>query len=285
MIYYKKTKGAVVAMIDDIIKYCSNLTVLYAEDDPSIQTELRSIFEIYFKKVYVGNDGQEGLALFLANQEEIDLIISDIQMPNMDGLEMITEIRKSDQDIPVLITTAFNDQDYFIRSIDCRVFRYLIKPIKEAQMEQAFFDVGKFLFEKREYEAFKVAAQKKEVKDSQDDAISKISDVLSTPNIIFQNNVAEFYSTSFKNLFSESDIDVESITPQMDIFENKEGFFTRLEQYKENPINGKVSITTAEGNKIFRIERKEMKLENNDFESEMFLLEDITAEEALFSIF
>ena len=270
--------------IEDIIKYSSELTVLYAEDDPNIQLEMSSIFEVYFKKVLVANDGQEGLTLFNQN-DNIDLIISDIQMPNMDGLEMVTEIRKTDGDVPVIITTAFNDQDYFIRSIDCNVTRYLIKPIQEEQMDKAFYDVSKSIVEKKEYHKLKEEAQKKQISDTQSDTMSKISDVLSTPNIIFQNNVVEFYSTSFAELFELKEIDLEKITTNQEIFDKKEGCFTSLEEYKQNPINNKFSIQTTNGNKLFRISKKEIELENRNHISEMYLLEDITAEENLFSIF
>ena len=266
--------------IEDILKYSKTLTVLYAEDDPNIQLELSSILEIYFHKVILANDGQEGLTLFKQNPS-IELIISDIQMPNMDGLDMIKGIRKLNDTIPVIITTAFNDQEYFIRSIDLNVTRYLIKPIEEEPMEKAFYDVSKSIFEKKEYEQLKIEIQNKELKNTQSDAVSKISDALSTPNIIFQNNKVEFYSTSFSELFIDTDVNIQNITPQSDIFNKKEGCFVNLEQYKDNPINNKYSI----GNKFFRIERKLIELENSEFTSEMFLLEDITAEENLFSIF
>ena len=270
--------------IKDILKYSNGLTVLYAEDDPSIQTELSSIFEVYFKKVYIANDGLEGLNLF-KEHDDIDLIISDIQMPNMDGLDMVSEIRKTDGDVPVIITTAFNDESYFIRSIDCKVTRYLLKPIQEKQMDEAFYDVSKSIIEKQEYIKLKEAAQHKQILDTQSDTMSKISDVLSTPNIIFQNNTVEFYSTSFAELFELKGLDLEKITPSQEIFDKKDGYFTSLDQYIQNPINNKVIIKTEHGNKIFRIDKKEIELENRNHVSEMFLLEDITAEENLFSIF
>ena len=271
--------------IEDILNYSKSLVVLYAEDDPNIQAELSSIFEIYFGKVFIANDGQEGLDLFKENADAIDFIISDIQMPNMDGLEMITEIRKLDNDVPVIITTAFNDESYFIKSIDCKVTRYLLKPIQEEQMDSAFYDVSKSIVEKKEYEQLKLDIQKKEIKDTQDNAVSTISDALSIPNIIFKDNKVEFCSSSFSDLFKKKGLNLQSITPDSSIFDEKEGHFTKLNEYIKNPINNKVSIMTEHGNKVFRIERKVIELQNNESPSEMFLLEDITAEENLFSIF
>ena len=271
--------------LKEILKFTKELTVLYTEDDPNIQAELSAIFEMYFKKLYVGNDGQEGLNLYSTHHEELDLIISDIQMPNMDGLDMVSNIRETNDTIPVIITTAFNDQEYFLRSITCKVTRYLLKPVEEEALEVTLYDVAKSIVEHKEYLQFKEEAQRKEIKDTQDDAVSKISNVLSTPNIIFQDNRVEFYSSTFAELFEGSDINIDEITPQMNIFNEKEGFFRQLQQYKENPINNKFSRTVDGKEKIFRIEKKEIELKDSTHISEMYLLEDITMEENMFSIF
>jgi len=82
-----------------------------------------------FNNIILAEDGEVGLNLFLENIEKIDLIISDIKMPNRDGLSMVSEIRKLSK-TPVIITTAFNELDYLHKSISVGVSEYLLKPIK-----------------------------------------------------------------------------------------------------------------------------------------------------------
>ncbi|MBN2783033.1 MAG: response regulator [Campylobacterales bacterium] len=98
-------------MVDMVkLKECaSKLTVLYAEDEIEVQQEIRSIFELLFKRVIVANNGLEGLELFGKNKDEIDFIVSDIRMPKMDGLEMVEHIRKDDSEIPIVMLTAFSE--------------------------------------------------------------------------------------------------------------------------------------------------------------------------------
>ncbi|MCD6433470.1 MAG: EAL domain-containing protein [Sulfurimonas sp.] len=104
-------------------------TILYVEDELSLQEDIYQNISPFVKEVLRANDGQEGLNLYLQNRDKIDLIISDISMPNMNGIEMIDEIRKIDFEIPVIYTTAFNDSDYMKKTIEQSIVGYIIKPI------------------------------------------------------------------------------------------------------------------------------------------------------------
>jgi signal transduction histidine kinase/DNA-binding response OmpR family regulator len=106
------------------------LTLLFVEDDPSTSININFILEKAFKKVYFGTNGQEGLELFIENQNEIDIVVTDIRMPKLDGTEMIKEIKKIKHYLPILVTTAFSDRDYLMQSIELGVNSYLIKPFK-----------------------------------------------------------------------------------------------------------------------------------------------------------
>ena len=104
-----------------------NLTVLYVEDEKSIQEEMVDILELDFQHIHVANNGQEGLEMF--QEFRPDIIISDIQMPIMDGLAMSKEILSIDPDAKIILTTAFNEQGYLEQANETGVKSYINKPV------------------------------------------------------------------------------------------------------------------------------------------------------------
>ncbi|MCB1143026.1 MAG: EAL domain-containing protein [Leptospiraceae bacterium] len=111
-----------------------NLTVLYVEDDESISQFMSSLLRRLFNTVLIEMNGIDGLRSFKENQSTIDIIISDITMPGMNGLDMIDEIKKITYDIPVIFVSAHNDQEFFLRAIELGVEFFLIKPIDISQL-------------------------------------------------------------------------------------------------------------------------------------------------------
>ena len=107
----------------DILK---SLNILYVEDEEEIREEMALSNRDFFKSFIVAVDGKDGLEKFQENS--IDIIISDIQMPRLNGLDMIEEIRKS-SDIPIIITTAFTEISYLQKSIKLKVDGYVSKPL------------------------------------------------------------------------------------------------------------------------------------------------------------
>lgn len=100
------------------------------------------IFEEFFGRVIEAVDGEDGLEKF--KNYHIDLVITDITMPQMNGLEMAAAIRKLSPQTPVLILSAYNEAEYFIESIRLGVEGYLLKPIEIGQ----FMDVLSQVIEK-----------------------------------------------------------------------------------------------------------------------------------------
>ncbi|NVJ52634.1 MAG: response regulator [Campylobacteraceae bacterium] len=105
-------------------------TLLYLEPNEEIRKDTLSTLEKVFKKVLVGCDGKEGLELFHNNKSDIDLILTDIEMPNLDGIEFISQVREEDNDIPVLVVTIFNDINQLINTIKLKITDYIVKPIQ-----------------------------------------------------------------------------------------------------------------------------------------------------------
>jgi len=113
--------------IINLIKYTSPLKLLYVEDNQEAMETSMLIFEEFFDDISVACTGEEGLKKF--DDNDIDLIITDINMPNMNGIEMIKEIRKINSEVPILVLSANNESKYFMQSIKLGVEGYLLKPI------------------------------------------------------------------------------------------------------------------------------------------------------------
>jgi len=109
-------------------------TLLYIEDDAQARTAATSLFSEFFDTLYVGENGEEGLALYHAHQSQIDIIITDITMPRMNGVEMIQSIRQSNTEIAIVVLSAHNETHYFMQTIEAGVDGYLLKPLNTTQL-------------------------------------------------------------------------------------------------------------------------------------------------------
>ncbi len=128
-----------------VIKHLSNLasglTLLYVEDEKEAREALYSILGNIFSNILVAANGLEGIEL--AKKNKIDIIISDIKMPKCNGLDMVKEIKKTYPQVPIIFTTAIEDTDILLESINLGINRYTIKPI---QKEKLFADIEEVLY-------------------------------------------------------------------------------------------------------------------------------------------
>ena len=97
-------------------KNLANLSVLYVEDDATVNAIVTNILKTLKIKIVSVKDGIEGLEEFQKNH--YDLIISDINMPNMDGLEMTKLIREINPKIPIILVSGNSDYATFLKSIE-----------------------------------------------------------------------------------------------------------------------------------------------------------------------
>jgi diguanylate cyclase (GGDEF)-like protein len=118
------------------ISILKNITILYAEDEKDLREVTHQILKGFTKKQYVAQNGQEGLELFKAHENEIDLIITDVNMPILNGLDMVKEIKKINLNIPIIVATAFSNKEYLLEAIDIGVDKYVLKPIDIAKLLQ-----------------------------------------------------------------------------------------------------------------------------------------------------
>lgn len=126
---------------------CQHLNILYAEDDPFTREEIVFSLEPMIQNVIVAQNGQQGVELFYQN--EIDLIITDIQMPVMDGLAMIEKIKQTHPRIPVIVMTAFNDVTYLFKAIELGISHYVTKPASLKSLISKIEEIAEQIFLKK----------------------------------------------------------------------------------------------------------------------------------------
>jgi len=142
-----------------------DLLVLYVEDEPVTQSTIAAMLERQIRSVLRAGDGREGLEAFKARRPE--LVITDIRMPVMGGLDMAREIKAIAPRTHVIVTTAHNDMEFFLEAIDIGIDQYVLKPIDRDRLFAAIKKSQEVLSLERTIR-FKDAEQKKMIKELQD---------------------------------------------------------------------------------------------------------------------
>jgi len=140
--------------MESVFKKCiadaRNLTLLYVEDNIGARAGSMLIFEEFFGHVIEAIDGEDALEKF--KQNDVDLVITDINMPKMNGLEMTEKIRHLSPKTPVLVLSAYNETHYFMECIRLGVAGYLLKPIEIGQFMEVLGSIIEKIHLKAEYD-------------------------------------------------------------------------------------------------------------------------------------
>lgn len=131
--------------------FLNKLVILYVEDDETTLDQLSKLLKRIFKTVIIASNGEEGYTKFKEITDKgycIDLVLSDINMPKMNGIDMLEKIRKIDKDVPFIFTTARSESEYLMKAIELNVDYYALKPI---DIEDILLKIEK-VCEKKYYE-------------------------------------------------------------------------------------------------------------------------------------
>jgi len=137
-----------------------DLTILYAEDDIRAREEVSDILNLIFNKVLVAKDGQDAFTQY-KNEKNIDLILTDLNMPNLTGIELIQNIREQKDDIPIIILSAHSEIHYFLNTIKLGIDGYILKPIDIQAFTVVLNNVVNKINLKKENEEYKTNLEKK----------------------------------------------------------------------------------------------------------------------------
>lgn len=176
----------------------SEFSILYVEDEKEQLETLAKFLEKDAKKIYLAENGQVGLEAF--KKYKPDIVIADIQMPVLNGLQMAEQIKKISPQTPIIITTAFHDDFIYLKSIDIGVEKFVLKPINNGVLLHSLLQCAESLAQKREIEQLNETLQNQleEIQKSEENllvTIRTINDGIITTDgngkIVLMNKVAE----------------------------------------------------------------------------------------------
>ena len=144
--------------IKNLIGFSKTLKVLVVEDNNEAREQIIKLLHNLFDDIQSGVDGVDGFNKF--KETRFDLIISDINMPNMDGIEMCTKIREISKNIPIIILSAYNDSDHFLKTINININGYVLKPIDMKQFLSTLTDTIELIKLRDEVHNYKLQLEK-----------------------------------------------------------------------------------------------------------------------------
>ena len=250
--------------------YLSNLTLLYVEDEIDIREELETFFELRVKTLYVAKDGQEGWELF--QEHKPDIVVSDINMPRMNGIEMSEKIKEYDKNVPIVLVTAFSDANYMIKAISAGVDKYVLKPVDIRNLDEQISLIAKNLANTKLSEQLK--------KDEElIDTLNSFLEFSPNPIIIYEDDKVKFINSKFLELSQKiTEINIGDNFDLSSLFQERKGYIKSLDKLRNNQKENKVSVKSEFGRRILNILSDEIRTPTgNTFQ--MYTFNDITINE------
>ncbi len=109
-------------------------SILFIEDEDDIRKNYTVYLENYFKYVYEAKDGLEGYRVY--KERRPDILIIDINIPHMKGIELLRKIRENDYQTKAIMLTAHTDLEYLLQTNSLKLIKYLLKPVKRAELKE-----------------------------------------------------------------------------------------------------------------------------------------------------
>ena len=217
--------------------FTKEINLLYVEDELSVRELLSKRLEKIVKNLYVAQNGQEGYEKYL--EFKPDMILTDISMPKLNGIEMTKKIRELDNQIPIIIVSAHSDSSFLLNAIEYGITGYLIKPIDKLKL------LNTLETNARNICLNKINIEQQEQIKEQQIILQNIINAEKNISFVTNFNDISFANNSFLEFF-----DVKSIDEFKIKFEKVEDIFLEYKDYLHKNIienyNNMDSFTFAE---------------------------------------
>ena len=126
----------------------TDVTVLYVEDEPDLRDQVAFALRMHFTRVVAAENGAE--AVEAARREAPDVVVTDIRMPEMDGLALATRLKEDFPDLPVVMCTALHETEHLLKAIELGVAAYVSKPINFEKLRLTIESAARPVIHQRE---------------------------------------------------------------------------------------------------------------------------------------
>ncbi len=133
--------------LERLTLHAREMRVLYVEDEPLIRENMRMLLETIFGEVETAQNGAEGLRRF--HNRPFEIVITDILMPEMNGVTMIRRIKELDARQHFVVTSACEESSYLLELINLEVAQFLLKPIQTEHMIRVLYDIVENIYNER----------------------------------------------------------------------------------------------------------------------------------------
>lgn len=133
--------------LNEVLKHTKNLNILYVEDEEISQELYTSIFNDFFLSVDVASDGVEAIEYYL--DKSYDIVISDICMPNMDGIELCKTILAKNPNQIIIIMSAHNEEEKLKEIKELGIASILLKPIQNTDLMDILKEVSQIACQRK----------------------------------------------------------------------------------------------------------------------------------------
>lgn len=129
-----------------MLSYLKELNVLYVDDDTVACENMKNTLSYFFKKVFINHNGLDAINTY--REENIHLLLVDYDMPRMNGVEFLKEIRSLNNNIPAVILSSYSDKEKLMQAIKLNLVAYLVKPLEFSELKNILKEclewMGKF---------------------------------------------------------------------------------------------------------------------------------------------
>jgi YesN/AraC family two-component response regulator len=217
-------------MLEEIKPFTENLNILYVEDEKDIRDYLIPILKQLFNNVIVAVDGEDGLENYEECHIDVDIVLTDISMPKLDGLEMSKEIKSRKKDQHIIVLSAHNDAEYLLEAIEVGVEYFILKPIQYDKMFDVFKKTAKRINDEKELDKHRIDRMIEDAQKASTLLINTIANSSPFPTAIIDDDLMVVsYNIEFFELLNGVDEDIlislrEKKIPLESIFAEDDGF-------------------------------------------------------------
>lgn len=219
-------------MIKELKKEASELNILFVEDDESARNFLQTFLSKFFKTVIVAENGQEGLDAYLNSHIPFDIVLTDITMPIMNGIQMIEEIRKVDPRQIIVVLSAHHDTANLLKAIELMVEYFIVKPVDDEKLLAVLLKICGRANRRKEFQRLQAMETKNQINKALNISWQLVVDSFPLAGFITNNEgIIEYYNNEFSDLF-----DFVNDSDKMKELENKQLNVNELFETEDDPL-------------------------------------------------